>query len=116
MKNKLLAILMVATIISLSCCMVSCTCGDGASTVLSQQDSLIAIAPTTPVRIAIIGSDGTQHIASVMYYSTQTAWNGKDSVSVRALNYICPCGASGTLLPPYTVDTITWDEKHSKIP
>lgn len=111
MKNKFSALITFGIILMLSLfTLQSCTTGPPTPTPIATEqattDSLEKVAQSTPNRYIIV-KDGQSVTASVITYTTTTTKgsDGKEN-TVQALHYICPCGAKGTVLPPYTVDTI----------
>lgn len=107
MKNKVSALMLFGIVLIAGMTITACNFGNAPTT--SESKSLMdsATSASTTVRYAIKDSQGKEVIASVITYSTVTTTdsNGKQVTALEA-NYICPCGKTGTVMPPYTVDII----------
>lgn len=87
----------------------SCTVGDGKG---KPPASTEATGPQhSDYRFELTTSTNQRIIADGIFYRDSVySPNGGSPMTNRVLDYICPCGKTGTLLPPYTVDTIVYPE------
>lgn len=112
MKRKTSALLSfgIMLIIAFTILMPSCTIGSGEKSKppITVHDSLINLARNTTARYEIITPKETV-IASIITYKdsiVQDPITGVHQLTMQVLDYVCPCGKMGTIIPPYKVDTI----------